>query len=490
MPKLKFENGMTVTLDREPTPQDVEEIATSLGINKPITPSIKPKPRKDVIDAMTGGKDLIPKENWVARGVYQTGKDIAAIPAHFTNQLLLNAPRSIANKAGFDYPEAESGAGDLASKMAGIVGGFKNPIIKAAATAPTLLQRSLQGAAAGGLYTPTEDPVALGQRAAQAAGGAVLPVAGRGIQKTIPIIKQAPNKFFRGGLSQEEAVRIQSQYGNSNASLVDQVKSKLNSKLSEADRTYQSVMDNAPKGKQIDIRPAIQQARTRLKRLGLITDRGNLTELGSSEISRDSVYGKLLDFYKSADALSGVKYIKAKGAVESLTIPQGSKLMAARFKTLVNKDQYTFLRDKLNSLYKNKPSDVDVSKVVNQFYTDGERSGLIGLQKARQLSREAFRNEERFLNRSTGDLKITESKLSRVGAKNPLSKQEIDHIAELEKYVDHPIIKDAANINKLNNAAERIRNLKKYGAGAAAGYVAAKTIGGGGIGRRIATEPF
>ena len=288
-------------------------------------------------------------------------------------------------------------------------------------------------------------------------------------------------KFLRGGLSKSEAARIQAEYGNSNGRLVDTIKTALNSKIDEANQAYQTAMDLAPEGKQINVRPAIEQAGTRLKRLGLITKDGNLTELGRSEIARDSVYGKLLDFYKSADAISGVRGLQGK---TSFTQGQMIKSMRADRETLVNKDQYTFLRDKLNALYKGKPSDVDVSKVVNQFYMDGENSGIIGLQKARSLTRQAFRKQEMFLNGNTGDLKIaTEQRLGRIGSKSTLSDQELTHIRELEQYIGRPIITDAVKINKLNRAAERFENLKKEslkwgvrGAVAGAGFEGGKKL--------------
>ena len=280
--------------------------------------------------------------------------------------------------------------------------------------------------------------------------------------RVLPNPTNIGNKMFRSGLSKSEALRVEQQYGNSQAALVDQAKGKLNDKISSGNKVYRRVMDNAPEGKQINVRPSIEEAGKRLKRLGLITEKGNLTELGNSEIARDSVYGKLLDFYKSADSISGVGKLAGK---ESLTQGQMIKSFKADRETLVNKDQYTFLRDKLNSLYKNKPSDVDVSKVVNQFYSDGEISGLKGLQEARKLTREGFINSERFLTDS-GDLKIAnEANLSKIGVKTSrgqpaLSKQTLDHIKELEAYIGHPIEKDATSINKINQAYQRMKIIK------------------------------
>jgi hypothetical protein len=203
-----------------------------------------------------------------------------------------------------------------------------------------------------------------------------------------------------------------------------------------ADDAYGSAMNNVGSGKAININRSINEAGARLKRLGLITERGNLTELGKSEISRDSVYGKMLDFYQSADAISGVEKLQGK----SLTQGQMIKAMKADRETLVNKDQYTFLRDKLNSLYKNKPSDVDVSRVVNQFYADGEASGLKGLQQARSLQRQAFQAEEKYLNKQ-GGLKAL-GKERGLDKFHKMTQDEIRQLREVENYTGVKFVDD------------------------------------------------
>lgn len=279
------------------------------------------------------------------------------------------------------------------------------------------------------------------------------------------------NKVLRGGLNPQEVSRIESEYGNNVGNLVDKVKRFLGFKAQEANTSYMKALASAPEGKQINIRPAIEEAGKRLKKLGLITEKGNLTELGNSEIAQDSVYGKLLDFYRGANAISGVEKLESK---TSLTPNQIVKAMKAQRETLVNVDQYTFFRDKLNNLYKNKPSDVDVSKVVNQFYQDGENSGIKGLQKARELSRKSFEIQDRFID-SKGDLKIAnEAKLSKLGV-GKLSKQDLDHIKEIEDYIGQPIASEAEKINKINRSFKNIRRAKDMAIG---GAITALGLGG------------
>lgn len=240
--------------------------------------------------------------------------------------------------------------------------------------------------------------------------------------------------------SVDDVMATAEKYGNSTDPIYQKLDQGFVNKENFADKVYQAAMDSAPEGRNINIRPAIEESGRRLKSLGLITENGNLTQLGRSEISRDTVYGKLLDFYKSADAISGVKNLQGK----PLTQGQMIKASKALRETLVNKDQYTFLRDKLNSLYKNKPSDVDVSKVVNRFYADGEASGIKGLQQARSLQRQAFQARENLYRKGL----IAEKKLDKF---QTLSAAEKRQLSEIEKYIGEPFIDD---LDKLTAAKE------------------------------------
>jgi hypothetical protein len=248
----------------------------------------------------------------------------------------------------------------------------------------------------------------------------------------------------------DDVMATAEKYGNSTDPIYQKVEQGFVNKENSADRVYQAAMDSAPEGRSINIRPAIEESGRRLKSLGLITENGNLTQLGRSEISRDSVYGKLLDFYKSADSISGVKNLQGK----PLTQGQMIKASKALRETLVNKDQYTFLRDKLNSLYKNKPSDVDVSKVVNRFYADGEASGIKGLQQARGLQRQAFQARENLYRKGL----IAEKKLDRF---QTLSAAEKRQLSEIEKYIGEPFVDD---LDKLT-AAQELQKFDKYDLG-------------------------
>lgn len=369
----------------------------------------------------------------------QIAKDLETIPTNFLNQLSLNHIRSLANAGNVPIPfEAQNPVINGAAKVAGVVGAVTNPVAKMVGGAKNLTDLAVRSAGAGAAYAPSDNPLDVGQRAVQGGLSGLIPLAGEAarigaqnvsksasnyvtdvvapkaqkmyeesISKFTPEIQKFAEDKLGIPRSAIETIKKQGIAGIENVrtslkdstdSIYQKLEGGLTNIRNQADKAYQMAMDSTPEGKSINIKSSIEVAGKKLKDLGLITNGGNLTELGQSEIARDSVYGKLLDFYKSADSISGVKGIREKGSIGDLTINQGSKLMQSRFNTNVNKDQYQFFRDKLNALYKGKPSDIDVSDVVNQFYKDGESSGIKGLQNARNLQRNAFSLEDKYQN--------------------------------------------------------------------------------------------
>ncbi len=90
-----------------------------------------------------------------------TGKDILAIPAHFFNQLGMNYPRALLQKAGIKYPEdTTSPAAGVAAKTAGVVGAIENPLFKMLGIGPasSIPAKIAATGAAGALYAPTDEP--------------------------------------------------------------------------------------------------------------------------------------------------------------------------------------------------------------------------------------------------------------------------------------------------------------------------------------------
>ena len=112
-------------------------------------------------------------------------------------------------------------------------------------------------------------------------------------------------------------------------------------------------------------------------------------------------------------------------------------------------------------------------------------AGIKDLSKAKNAYKTARNMESRFLTK-TGDLKFAaagsnaENTLSKIGMNKNLPKQTLDHIKELEKYINHPITKDATGINKINEALDWIKKAKKYGI-----ISAISAIGGGTIAKKF-----
>jgi hypothetical protein len=491
MPNLKFKSpeGQVITVNSPdgsmPSEQELDKLFSMAKGNGQIQ---QPNVARNIAQKIVGAiNPMAQKFNTQEMRIDQRSPEVQAGMAKTALNVGLAGLPEIASQRITGKPfvsEQLSPMESLAGQTYGFVGGA--PMI-AERAAVGLLPKTLKGlsglvtkgAVGGGaamatqLPSPEQAPTlkqAIGQETKNIGLGAGLGAIGGALGKITPEaiqkIKVIPDKFFRGGLTKNEALLVESKYGANNGSLVDEVKNKLNGKIAEADSAYNKVFSNIPDNKFIDIKPAIEESGKVLKKLGLITEKGNLTELGNSEIARDSTYSKLLDFYKSSDVISGVRNLANK---QSLTEGQIVKSMNADKRTLVNKEQYLFLRDKLNSLYRGKPSDLNVSRVANSFYQSGENSGLKGLQNARALEREAFVKSDKYLTKN-GDLKIAnESKLNKIGTDRPLSKQEMEHIKELQEYVNHPIIKDAISINKLNKAKELLKNYKQYAIGAAVG---------------------
>lgn len=131
-----------------------------------------------------------------------TGEELVQKPAaNFINQFLLNAPRSIAQTRGYEYPsEAQTLAGNILSKGAGVVGGLLNPLGRlglGAARAPlnfgNLLKLAGAGAASGFAYSPSENFGDIKQRTEQAKVGGAL---GAAFPAVSSVISKIP-VFFR-----------------------------------------------------------------------------------------------------------------------------------------------------------------------------------------------------------------------------------------------------------------------------------------------------
>lgn len=278
-----------------------------------------------------------------------------------------------------------------------------------------------------------------------------------------PIQLPKPNlNFLRGGLSKAEVKIVTQEYGGSNATLVDMTKNKAVNKFIEADNMYKKAITNF-KGNQINSQEFFNTLQNGLRKKGWIDLQGNPTTRFQQGL--DPVMDKLTNMYLD---------------LKNISTNKGTKIIGQ----IMSKEDFSTYRDALGNMLKEKPSDNLVMSARNSLYNSAEKSGMRGIKVARDLEKESYLMEKKFINRNTGDLKITEQKLSKIGTKHPPSKQELDHIKELEKYTGQPIISEAEKINKLNRGLERTKNIKKYGAGVAGGLLL------GGLGRNVAKGSF
>lgn len=339
-----------------------------------------------------------PEQQTVPGKILRGVSEVVGLTAGLPGQAAKWAGRGVGKVAGKVIPRFAGKA--LLSKVA--QGAGAGAVGMATGYGNTLQEReknALMGAVLGGvmpLVAPSGKIIAKG-----------ISIPSRWIAKNIGgITDSTVNTIKRLGSNKVfDPLKAKADYISQN--LAPKIYDRFNNFIKTSHDLYNKAINSVPEGKSINIRPAIEKAGNELKQLGLITEKGSMTELGNSEIARDSVYGKLLDFYQSADAISGIGKLQGK----ALTGSQILKTLKASKETNINKKQFLFFRDKLNSLYKNKPSDIDVSGVRDAFYKSGEDAGMKGLNAAKDLENKVF---------EIGD-KVDVNKISKdlIKAKNP-----------------------------------------------------------------------
>lgn len=166
----------------------------------------------------------------VLSGIAQAGQDLATVPANFFNQFLLNAPRAIVNKAGYDYPKAQDKNVENVANIAGLVGGLKNPI--------SIKNPIAAGATYGALYS-NKDNIGLDKQSLEnrisgaavgTAGGALLAGIQKGLNSGNVINKfiGTRKKDFLYGRNPGQAIADEKLIAGSPEDLSAQINDKLN----------------------------------------------------------------------------------------------------------------------------------------------------------------------------------------------------------------------------------------------------------------------
>lgn len=352
------------------------------------------KPRS-VLDVAAGGspEQLEQMGHPYAAAIQRTGKDLVTIPANFFNMLLLNAPRSITEKAGYKYPErAEGKVADITARGAGVAGAVTSPAVTALDPARgSVLMRSLKGALIGGAYSP-EDFTDVKARTGQALVGAAIPPAmraGRFVRQLTPnIIRKA------AGVTSKQAKWIKQRGDKVFEPLkerVDYIKSvlapktyklyedKVSKVLNKSTKMYDSAIEKL-KQPTIKLDKTYRNIRAILKNYDLIDERGMLT----GNIKEKEVPSAIKTIATMYDDMVG-------GSVTQ----QGN--VPVTMSPIKNKGFFKFYRQTLRTMQKGAGAfKKDVQQVIDGLYDDVENAGATGIKEARRLYRQAMQFEDKY----------------------------------------------------------------------------------------------
>jgi hypothetical protein len=424
-------------------------------------------------------------------------KETGAHAANIANTALLGAPQFVAQKFFgkdfFDESWIESDADRFASSALGFTVGAPQKIvqgamkvgkaIKGAGLGAKVARGAITGAGAGvgmGIPDPKEYSTLgesfseMGRRVGgSAALGGTIPLVGAGVKNIAQGVKKVWNyaapdfiksqllpkaysvytknlqkwgkgiqKFAMEKLKMpESAVKTVERKGidsviatreRLNDSIDDiylRIQQGFENKNAEASLAYKKAMSGiSGRGNNIPVTNTTKTMGKVLRKYGFIDSRGNLSRYADDPSLQNNVYRKMLDVYKRLG-------LRTKGGAVK-----------------INKAQYKLLRDNLNDLYREKPSDIDLAKVMESFYDDGERAGFTGLKKARRLFRESREMTDKFMSKSL----IKERKLSNF---HKLTGEEKRTIDDISKYID-----DADLLSDLEDltAAQYLDKLSEY----------------------------
>lgn len=270
---------------------------------------------------------------------------------HFLNQAGLNAPRALAKKEGYEYPEAETLPGQVLSKSAGVAGAIFSPITrgilgvaKGGGILKNTLMGGLKGGLIGGLYSPTEDASNLKTRGKNVLVGSVLgSLTGAG--------SAILNKIKKYPLGKTQAVK-------------QGAKTYHNEEVAE----YGKMLDSLTAEKQrIDPTPVIDSMEIHLKENGVMTPEGKILQV-SDKVDRALIkeYNLLYSKYvngevTTGDVITSIRNIKNSG-LSSEPTALGRKALEIQGKLLqsIKPQIKSDLFDKANARYTEFKNNMDL----------------------------------------------------------------------------------------------------------------------------------
>lgn len=230
------------------------------------------------------GAEVTPQmkvEHPILSGIAQAGQDLATVPANFFNQFLLNAPRAIANKSGYDYPKAEDKNVENVANVAGFIGGIKNPIAIANPIAA--------GATYGALYS-NKDNIGLDKKSIEnriigagigTAGGALLQQIQKGLSSGNVINRfiGTRKKDFLFGRNPGQAIADEKLI----AGTPEELSSQINDKLSSYGRKINDIVSKS--NKTVDISDTIAPFDTAINQAATNNDQNLVNRLNEIKIA-------------------------------------------------------------------------------------------------------------------------------------------------------------------------------------------------------------
>ena len=236
--------------------------------------------------------------------------------------------------------------------------------------------------------------------------------------------------------------KIRQTYDDNVDPIVQKIEQGFANKRQLADKAYQQAISNPPKnfGGTVDVRDTVKVMDNVFKgSLGEATrgTQGNRLYLIRQELKARMPAAE--GFYKKIIPTPTQLQRQLKG--EQLTNISGEVRLSVK--------QFSELRDALNSLYRENPYDRNIAKVMNQLYTDGETSGLKGLQVARALQRQAFQAEENLAKKSL----INQNKLNNF---HKLTEAEKRQLKAIEQYTGENFVDDLDAITA-DRALDKLR---------------------------------
>lgn len=211
--------------------------------------------------------------------------------------------------------------------------------------------------------------------------------------------------------------------GDNVADVSDEIKFALDKKLKSVRGEYDKAFKSVSSDKSIDVSGSYLNAKRILKKYGVLDEQGISTK-PLAEVN-NAALNKIYDFYLSFRPLPGQ-----------------NKIISGK----VNKHTWMLFKDNLTKAYRAEPNQkIDVKSLLESMHKDAEKSGMVGISKARDSFRKYLSIEdvaERYIPSSSN----TSLRLDRIFEISNNNKEEIKNIKNVERALGIDIINKSKNI--------------------------------------------